>query len=215
MICNWSTVTANACFDAGDGPPHPDNDKPSCSVPLFKVTEVQLKDESFIEQMVFIVQDVWHSKQRIVKQLPRGHANWHACNADLSHVYKQCRPSADGVGMLKGENGEELKKEITQAATQFTASLDDVFRRYSEFVPVRKNSSLSDSISMISQVYKSKQTPAAGPGHASRCVTEGSTPTASLVGAGAPNRSLFRARKVETVTSQETFSHHKVPSSAM
>lgn len=154
-ICNWSTVTTNACFDAGDGPPHPDNEKPSCSVPLFKVTEVQLKDESFIEKMVFIVQAVWHSKQRIVKQLPRGHANWHACNADLSHVYRQCRPSADEVGMLKGENGEELKKEITQAATQFTASLDAVFHRYSEFVPGRKNSSLSDSISMIHQHDKS------------------------------------------------------------
>ena len=161
---------------------------------------------------MYIVQDVWHSKHRMVRQLPRDHPDYHSCVADLAHVYRQCRPSADGVGLLNSRDPESLFKELKAAATVFQEDLRLLRQKFNDCIPSR-DKGFADSISMIAQVYKSKVAglavsvqSASSLGDHGQPVRQGTSQGSAQTSSSSP----FQARTVGAVTSKELLPCTKV-----
>lgn len=165
-----------------------------------------------IQKLVYIVQDVWHSKHRIVRQLPRDHPNYHSCVADLAHVYRQCRPSADEVGLLKSRDPASLSKELKAAAIVFQEDLRKLRQKFNVCIPSQAED-FADSISMIAQVYKAKDAgvgvsdqSASSLGDQGRPVRQGTSQGSAQTTSSSP----FQARTVGAVTSKELLPCTKV-----
>jgi hypothetical protein len=124
------------------------------AVPLFELTPEQLTCLPFLVTMVYIVQDVWHSMQRILKHLPKWHANFISLRTGIQKVYRICRPNASGPLTVTAD--VTLKDSIDAEVETFQRDLQALKLKFSDYV-VHTRTTLAEGMAKISEAHSRKQ----------------------------------------------------------
>lgn len=90
-----------------------------------KVTEEQLADQRFVQELVLIGQDVWHVQNRIFSKVSKRHPNVTAFQQDLKKVFSQVSRNAE---RLKASSREELREAINVAAKNLRLDILSLMR---------------------------------------------------------------------------------------
>lgn len=129
-------------------------------LPLRKVTAAQLDNEAFVTSFVFMVQDVWHSEERIIRKLPRDHSNYTAICQEIRRAYSICLPKQ--CGLLLGTTVQQLQQSIAAAADNLRGNLRAIASKYTAMI---HTDSLSAVDKLMSQIESGEEVPHAASDH--------------------------------------------------
>jgi hypothetical protein len=116
-------------------------------LPMRKGTAAQLQDEAFVMSFVFTVQDVWRSRERIIRKLPRDHLNYQSICRDIRKAFSACLPR--DRGLLVGATGKQLRTSISEAAHTFKQSSRLPLSKYTRQIDLGSYSVMEDMMSQI------------------------------------------------------------------
>jgi hypothetical protein len=96
---------------------------------------------------VFIVQDVWHSQDRIIRKLPRDHSNYNSICREIRQAFSVCLPKR--CGLLLGPTVEQLRQSLSDATDVFKDSLRSLVSKYTTHVDTDSYSAVENIMSQI------------------------------------------------------------------
>lgn len=102
------------------------------NMPLYAITEEQMEQDGFVAKLLFIIDGLKSSVERVLAPLPKHHPNFELLAHDLKRSYMHCMRSVSGP--LPSNDVDSLERAITLAARSLRRAVKSTIKKYADFV---------------------------------------------------------------------------------